>query len=312
MTYLTHVDAGKDTQEVTFVQSAAPGSVHEGLVVPWSQSLCKQALEHGPRRTNDIAVAFGRSDIATEGGLASYIVEPVHAPDGQLYGTLCGASPTSRPLGESDSATLRMYARLLEQKLNRTVGSASAVVAPRAAAPLAEQRHTAEQLWESISSQLLADCASEDTRERRADQITRADQAWDAQRTALRGRSEDADHRLRVVVADDQRMLREVLAAIIGAEENLRLVGSADSAWSTVGVVAAEQPDILVLDYELGDARASDVIGHVRTLSPGTRVLLHSAHSDIHRLGQEMQVDRVVHKADDAAHLPEALRTLAR
>lgn len=138
------------------------------------------------------------------------------------------------------------------------------------------------------------------------------DRAWASQRLAVarRSSSESDGSRLRVVIADDQQLLREVLTAIVEGEDNLRLVGSADSAWSAVGIVAAEQPDILVLDFDLGDAPASDVIGHIRTLSPGTRVLLYSARSDVLQLGQRMQVDRVIHEADQAARLPEALRTM--
>ncbi len=83
----------------------------------WSQSLCQRALQTGLRRTSDAPRAFPDTDIATRLGIVSYAAEPVYDQHGQLYGTLCAAAPTPVPLNEGHSATLRLFARLIADKL---------------------------------------------------------------------------------------------------------------------------------------------------------------------------------------------------
>jgi diguanylate cyclase (GGDEF)-like protein/PAS domain S-box-containing protein len=122
MTYLTRVDTGAGEQTVEFVHSDAPGPLQEGLVVPWAETLCKRALEQGPRRTDDAQRDYEGTAVARDLGVRGYIVEPVVRPNGELYGTLCGASTESRLLTEADSATLRMFARLVTQKLEQAQG----------------------------------------------------------------------------------------------------------------------------------------------------------------------------------------------
>jgi diguanylate cyclase (GGDEF)-like protein len=306
LTYMTRVDTVADTQEVTFVQSSAPGPIHQGLVVPWSESLCKRALEQGLRRSSAPAAEYEGHPAPRDLGLEAYIVEPVAAPDGTLYGTLCGASTAACSLTENDSATVRMYARLVEQKLNGR-GAAGVGAGRETSGALPAQRRRAEHLWARMSELMLRADEPGSRSQQRAN-VEAVHRAWETQRGHLAVRRDD--RRQRVVIADDQRLLRQVLGAVIGGEDNLALIGESDSAWSTVGVVAAEQPDILLLDFELGDACALDVIEYIRTLSPATRILLHSGRSDVHQLGQQMQVDRVVYKGEDADRLLEALRAL--
>jgi DNA-binding NarL/FixJ family response regulator len=105
--------------------------------------------------------------------------------------------------------------------------------------------------------------------------------------------------------------MRELLAETLSDQPRLLVVGEADSARSTLALVRREQPDILVLDHELGDGTASEILDQVRALSPATRVLLYSGRADVHQLGQRLDADRAVSKGDDVGQLLEALAVLA-
>jgi len=132
-----------------------------------------------------------------------------------------------------------------------------------------------------------------------------------AHRDQLLDGPEDTESR-RVVVVDDDRVLLRLLEAFIASTPGLRLAGQAMTAAGAVGMVIAELPDIVVLDYQLDHLTADKVIELIGVFSPGTRVLLHSARDDIHKIGMRLGVARTVHKGDDVSRLVEALALLGR
>lgn len=119
-TYLTRISADGAVQHVDFTNHTLGAVLRAGASVEWSESLCRRALERSVRRTSDAVAAFPDTDIAAEIGITSYLVEPVYDEEGRLYGTLCGAARSEVPLDEGDSAAVRLFARLVAEKLRRT------------------------------------------------------------------------------------------------------------------------------------------------------------------------------------------------
>ncbi len=58
---------------------------------------------------------------------------------------------------------------------------------------------------------------------------------------------------LRLVLVDDHPVVRAGLRALIESSEDLQVVGEAGDAASAVDVVAAERPDVVLMDLSLGD-----------------------------------------------------------
>ena len=58
---------------------------------------------------------------------------------------------------------------------------------------------------------------------------------------------------IRVLLADDQQLIREALAALLGLEVDLEIVGQVGSGDEVLGAVALLQPDVVLLDA--ADAR---------------------------------------------------------
>ncbi|HEV7628053.1 MAG TPA: response regulator transcription factor [Streptomyces sp.] len=60
------------------------------------------------------------------------------------------------------------------------------------------------------------------------------------------------EHRpLRIVVADDERMVRSALRAILGAEGDMEIVGEAATGAEAVSVVRALLPDLVLMDVRM-------------------------------------------------------------
>ena len=118
-TFLTTVDPMRDMQRIVFARNTGAMNIPEGLSVPWSDTLCRRALEEGRSYTDDVSGLWGDSDAARELGIRTYVSTPVRVGDGELYGTLCGTSPRQVPLAEGADKVLAMCAQLIAHQVER-------------------------------------------------------------------------------------------------------------------------------------------------------------------------------------------------
>jgi DNA-binding NarL/FixJ family response regulator len=84
---------------------------------------------------------------------------------------------------------------------------------------------------------------------------------------------------LRVLICDDNDMLRAALAKVVEAQPDLTLVGSAADADEAIRLAGAGRPHVVVLDVRFpggGPYTARQIIQAV----PGVRVLVFSAYGD--------------------------------
>jgi diguanylate cyclase (GGDEF)-like protein len=328
MAYLTSVDSGRTAQRVDVVRGPAGSPLVPGLVVPWQDTLCRRALSDGPQRTSDAQAQFPDAAAAQELELRAYIVEPVLAPDGELYGTLCAASRTPTDLSDADSATVRLFARLVTEKLRQLAGPAAPAAAAAAggagvgiaaaATARLQRRAVAAQSWRRVQEarrraarSVLDRRPAHEPSRRQLAVLEAAERAFTLHAAGLARAGvfkEGVDH---VVLADDDAVMRQLMSAFVGASPALHLAAEAASGAEAIGFTAAEQPDILVLDYDLGDLTAEELVADVRMFAPGTQIILYSGRSDVSELGQRLGVDRAVYKGDDVHRLIEALAALA-
>ena len=82
---------------------------------------------------------------------------------------------------------------------------------------------------------------------------------------------------LRVVVIDADERVRESLAGLLCIGDHLCVVGDAGQTGPAIDIVAATQPDVVVLDPRLSDAdEGLSVIRRLRSVAPGARILIMS------------------------------------
>jgi diguanylate cyclase len=89
------------------------------MVVPWQASPCERMLAGGPRCTPDLQIDFPRHAFARFGGVRGHLTVPVLSPDGQVYGTLCGASSQTLSDGISHGLVrlFELFAALVARNL---------------------------------------------------------------------------------------------------------------------------------------------------------------------------------------------------
>ncbi|MDR7330893.1 sensor domain-containing diguanylate cyclase [Roseateles asaccharophilus] len=118
-TYLTTVDLAEGMQHIIYARNSKDLQIPEGLSVPWGDTLCKRALDENRPFTDDVAGIWGDSGAARELGIQTYVSTPVRTDEGRLYGTLCAASSRRQPLTTEAQHVLGLFARLIEQHVER-------------------------------------------------------------------------------------------------------------------------------------------------------------------------------------------------
>ena len=85
---------------------------------------------------------------------------------------------------------------------------------------------------------------------------------------------------VRIVLADDHRLLRDGLRELLNRQPGLAVVGEAGDGRALLDLVAATTPDVVVLDVSMPGLNGIDAIHHLRSASPATRVVMLSMHAD--------------------------------
>ena len=81
-------------------------------------------------------------------------------------------------------------------------------------------------------------------------------------------------HAIRVLSIDDHPLLREGIAAIIGAQKDMCLVGQAATARDGIREYHEKKPDITLMDVRLPDMNGIDALMTIRSEAPNARVVM--------------------------------------
>lgn len=85
---------------------------------------------------------------------------------------------------------------------------------------------------------------------------------------------------LRVLVADDDPMLRMALTEVIEAEVDLHVIAAAADAEEAADLAEHHSPDVAVIDVRMPRGGGSHATREIRIRSPRTQVLAFSAYDD--------------------------------
>jgi len=85
---------------------------------------------------------------------------------------------------------------------------------------------------------------------------------------------------IRVFIADDHEIVLQGLRSLLGAEEDIEVVGEASTAQEALARVAETKPDVAVLDVRLPDLNGVELCQRLRSEMPELKCLMFSAFED--------------------------------
>ncbi len=118
---------------------------------------------------------------------------------------------------------------------------------------------------------------------------------------------------IRIVLADDHRMLLDALIAVLAHEQDLQVVGAVSDGPATLKLVAEVEPDVLVLDISMPGINGVDVARQLHKSHPGIKVLALSAYLDKRFVQEMLKAGAMGYVTKTAAltDLPRAIRAVA-
>lgn len=79
---------------------------------------------------------------------------------------------------------------------------------------------------------------------------------------------------IRVVIAEDQKMVLGALSALLEMEGDIQVVGRAPDGVAALALVRSEKPDVLISDIEMPHLTGIDVAARLKAEGTSTRVLI--------------------------------------
>jgi DNA-binding NarL/FixJ family response regulator len=85
---------------------------------------------------------------------------------------------------------------------------------------------------------------------------------------------------LRVLIADDQRVVREGLATIVGGLPGLEVVGLAADGAEAVAMAGEHEPDVVLMDLRMPHMDGVEATGLIRSRYPAIQVVILTTYAD--------------------------------
>ncbi|GAA1924766.1 response regulator transcription factor [Streptomyces sodiiphilus] len=117
---------------------------------------------------------------------------------------------------------------------------------------------------------------------------------------------------IRVLLADDEHLIRGALAALLSLEDDLRVVAEAASGPEALAMARAHRPDVAVLDLQMPGSDGVAVAASLRTEVSECRTMIVTGHGRPGHLKRALAagVRGFVPKTVSAQRLAEIIRTV--
>ncbi len=117
---------------------------------------------------------------------------------------------------------------------------------------------------------------------------------------------------MKIFLTDDHAILLGGLIKILSTEDDLEVIGSAQTAQETYDKLTRVTPDLLITDYNLPDGDGLEIIRTVKRKYPTVKILILSMHDESHLVQEILKegVEGYMLKKDSHTELLSAVRAI--
>jgi DNA-binding NarL/FixJ family response regulator len=118
---------------------------------------------------------------------------------------------------------------------------------------------------------------------------------------------------IRVLIADDQRAVREGLAMLVGLTDDIEVVGTAANGIEAVQLASELHPDVVLMDLRMPEMDGGEATRKIRAAEPDTHVLVLTTYADDDSLFPALQAGAHGYLTKDASaeEIERAIRAVA-
>jgi DNA-binding NarL/FixJ family response regulator len=117
---------------------------------------------------------------------------------------------------------------------------------------------------------------------------------------------------IRVLVADDQRVVRDGLSVLVGLIDGVEVVGLASDGVEVAALAESERPDVVLMDLRMPRMEGAEATRKIRATLPGTEVLVLTTYADDDSLFPALQAGARGYLTKDASaeEIEQAIRSV--
>ncbi|MHB8778129.1 MAG: response regulator [Anaerolineales bacterium] len=121
-------------------------------------------------------------------------------------------------------------------------------------------------------------------------------------------------NKIRILVVDDQNVVREGMVAILSLQNDMEVVGEAANGIEAVQLARRTKPDVILLDMVMPLQDGLATIPKLKEISPNFRILVLSSFAESNRVYQAIKTGALGYMLKDTprAELLQAVREVAR
>ncbi|MCK5325580.1 MAG: response regulator transcription factor [Woeseiaceae bacterium] len=118
---------------------------------------------------------------------------------------------------------------------------------------------------------------------------------------------------IRILIVDDHPVVRYGVKHILDSEADIEVVGDLDGIDGIDAVLTRLEPEVVLLDLELGDIQGVDALRQLRDVAPDLKVIVYTSHDEEEYIIQaaELGVDGYLLKGSPKEEIVSAVRSVS-
>src|SRR5215212_4611190 len=85
---------------------------------------------------------------------------------------------------------------------------------------------------------------------------------------------------VRIIIADDHELVREVMRSILNSESDLQIIDEAKDGQEAIDLCRLQRPDLVLMDVRMPKMNGLEATQMIKEELPTTKVLIVSAYED--------------------------------